>query len=70
MFFALRNSAINSLSVSFQLTDLKEDHEVIFGVTRSGGGAGQSAELCGRHWGNEEREDECAKQSKPACNRE
>ena len=48
----------NSLSVSFQLTDLKERHEVVFGVTRSCSGAGQSAELCGRHWRKEERKTE------------
>lgn len=40
-----------SLSVSFQLADLEEDHEVIFGVTRSCRGASHSAELRGRHWG-------------------
>lgn len=38
----------DSLSVSFQLTDLKEDHEVVFGVTRSCRGASHGAELGGR----------------------
>lgn len=37
------------LSISFQLTDLKEDHEVILGVTGTRRGACHSAELCGRH---------------------
>lgn len=55
LWFQSRNT--NSLSVSFQLTDLKEDHEVVFGVTRSGGRASQSAELCGRDWRTEERTD-------------
>lgn len=37
------------LSIGFQLTDLKEDHEVILGVTGSCRGALHSAELCGWH---------------------
>ena len=39
----------DSLAVGLQLADLKEDHEVVFGVTWSRSGASQSAELCGRH---------------------
>lgn len=47
----------DSLSVSFQLADLKEDHEIVFGVTGSRSGASQSVELGGRHWMNEEDAD-------------
>lgn len=39
----------NSLSIGLQLTDFKEDHEVIFGVTGSSSRASQSVELCGWH---------------------
>lgn len=37
------------LSIGFQLTDLKENHEVILGVTGSCRGTRHSAELCGWH---------------------
>ncbi len=57
-FYCLHLSAkSDSLSVSFQLADLKEDHEVVLGVTGSCSGASQSAELRGRHCTKEEEAD-------------
>ena len=56
--FVLQSGNTDSLSVSFQLADLKEGHEVVFGVTGSRGGASQGAELRGRHWRKEEQADE------------
>lgn len=39
----------DSLSICLQLTDLKKDHEVIFGVTGTSCGASHRAELCRWH---------------------
>lgn len=59
MCFALgyESGKADSLSIRFQLADLKEDHEVILGVTGSCRGASHSAELCGRHWGEKRQEE-------------